>query len=80
VCVCVISETGGEYCRAVLMLHNSPVHGIVLFATAASPHRGLTMNEWKTAGRAHGCAEGTARYLWNLIEMTLSNLWCPVNL
>ena len=35
VCVCGIPETGGEDCRAVLMLHSSPAHGIVLFATAA---------------------------------------------
>ena len=45
VCVCGIPETGGEYHRAVLMLHNSSVHGIVLFATSAPPHQGLTMNE-----------------------------------
>jgi hypothetical protein len=44
VCVCGIPETGGEYCRAVLMLHDSPVHGIVLFATFAH-HWGLTMYE-----------------------------------
>ena len=44
-CVCGIPETGGEYCRAVLVLNNSPVHGIVLFATAVPSHWGLTVYE-----------------------------------
>ena len=63
VCVCGIPETGGEYCRAVLMLHDSPVHGIVLFATAAPSQWGVTMYECKTAGGFHGSDEGASRYL-----------------